>query len=99
MKNNFFDEVLTENALNERFDKILLNDTQYIRLQQEINKIAEDYDLLNLPKEQKCLIDKLIVAYTNLGTYFGKATYKQGFKDCANLFKSLYANTESPYNN
>jgi len=91
MENNFFNEVVTENALNERFDKILLQDAEYIALQKKIDVASDNFDALNLSKEYKQVIDSLIAAYTQLGAYFGKATYKQGFRDCANLFQNLYS--------
>lgn len=89
MEESFFD-ILTDNALNERFDKIILQDENYKQLQEQIESLSNEYDALALSDEQRLIISKLLAAHTAIGTYFGYATYQQGFKDCANLFKEIY---------
>lgn len=89
MENEFFN-ILTENALNERFDKIILNDKRYIALQNKISNMVDEYEKLNLTKEERRIIDKFIDVHSEISSYFGNAAYQQGFKDCASLFKSLY---------
>ena len=90
MEGNFFDDVIVDNALNERFDGIILQDENYKQLQEKIKELSDEYDSLGLSDDQKHVIDRLICATTEIGTYFGCAAYRQGFKDCANLFKEIY---------
>ena len=89
MEENFLD-VITDSALNERFDRIILQDEKYMKLREKIEELSGEYDKLCLPDEQKLIINKLVAAHTEIGTYFAYAVYRQGFKDCANLFKEVY---------
>ena len=88
MEESFLD-VITDSALNERFDKIILQDAKYLQLQEKIENLSGEYDALTLLDEQKLIINKLIDSYMEIGTYFAYATYRQGFKDCGNLFKEI----------
>ena len=88
MEESFLD-VITDSALNERFDKIILQDEKYIQLQEKIESLSGEYDALTLSDEQKLIINKLVDAYMEIGTYFAYATYRQGFRDCGNLFKEI----------
>ena len=89
MEESFLD-VITDSALNERFDGIILQDEKYMQLQEKIDRISDECDALTLTDEQTHIIEKLVAAHTEMGTYFGNAAYRQGFKDCANLFKEVY---------
>lgn len=88
MEESFLD-VITDSALNERFDKIILQDEKYIQLRENIESLSDKYGTLTLSDEQKLVINKLVDAYMEIGTYFAYATYRQGFKDCGKLFKEI----------
>ena len=88
MEESFLD-VITDSALHERFDKIILQDEKYIKLQEKIENLSGEYDALTISDEQKVIINKLVDAYMEIGTYFAYATYRQGFKDCGNLLKEI----------
>lgn len=88
MDKNIFG-VLTENAVNERLDDILLQDKEYQRIQNKISNLSEQLDQLDIPKEQLLIIDKLISSHTESGCYYGRITYQQGFKDCALLLREM----------
>lgn len=88
MDKNIF-EVLTDNAINERLSEILLQDNEYQKIQEEINNLIEQCNMLKLPKEQWLIVDKLISAHTDCGSYYGRITYQQGFRDCASLLKKM----------
>ena len=81
--------MINDISINERFDKIILQDEKYIQLQEKIESLSGEYDALTLLDEQKLIINKLVDAYMEIGTYFAYATYRQGFKDCGNLFKEI----------
>ncbi len=43
MEESFLD-VITDSALNERFDKIILQDEKYLQLQEKIESLSGEYD-------------------------------------------------------
>lgn len=88
MDKNIF-EVLTDNAINERLNDILLQDKEYQKIQEEISNLIEQCNMLKFPKEQRLIIDKLVSAHTDCGSYYGRITYQQGFRDCALLLREM----------
>ena len=88
MDKNIFD-VLIDNAVNERLNNILLQDNEYQKIQQEIDNLIEQCNMLNLPKEQWLIVDRLVSAHTDCGSYYGRITYQQGFRDCASLLREM----------
>ena len=88
MERNIF-EILTENAINERLDNILLHDEGYRKVQKKIDRLIEEFDKLELPKEQRLIINRLIAFYTESGCCYGRITYQQGIKDCVFLLRKM----------
>ncbi len=88
MDKNIF-EILTDNALNERFDNIILQDEQYQKIQNEIRDSTSKFDELNLPKEQRLIVDRLISSHTESGCYYGRIAYQRGIRDCALLLREM----------
>lgn len=88
MDKNIF-EVLIDNAVNERLDNILLQDSEYQQVQSKISNLAEQLNQLELPKEQKLIVDQLISLHTECGCCYGKMAYQQGFRGCALLLKEM----------
>ena len=87
-KKGIFD-VITENSINERLDETILNNEDYIRIQEKISECNERLDGLNLTQDERIIIDRLICAHAESGAFYGEMTYKQGFCDCVSLFKEL----------
>ena len=88
MDKNIF-EILTDNALNERLDSILLKDNEYQKVQAEIRNSTSKFDELDLPKEQRQIVDRLLSSHTKSGCYYGRIAYQQGIKDCALLLREM----------
>lgn len=88
MDKNIFD-ILTDNAINERLDDILIQDKEYQKIQEEIDDLIDQLNMLKLPKEQWLIIDRLVSAHTDCGCYYGRITYQQGLKDCALLLREM----------
>lgn len=88
MDKNVF-EILMDNAVNDRLDNILLQDSEYQQVQNKISNLAEQLKKLELPKEQKLMVDQLISLHTESGCCYGKIAYRQGFRDCALLLKEM----------
>lgn len=82
-------DIITENSINERLDETILNNAEYIKIQEKISECNERLDGLNLTQDERIIIDRLICANTESGAFYGKMTYRQGFYDCVSLFKEL----------
>ncbi len=88
MDKNIFD-VITEYAVNEAVNSTLLQNGEYKQIQAEINSLTDGFDKMNLPKEQRLLIDRLLSSYNESGALYGRITYQQGFRDCASLLVEM----------
>lgn len=88
MEKNIF-EILTEHALNERFDEILFHDEEYRKLQNNMGSLLKKLDELGLSNELMMVVDKLLAAHVESGNYYGKMAYQQGIKDCVLLLSEM----------
>lgn len=88
MDKNIFD-VITEYAINERLNDILQQDSEYQRVQHEMDELIEKFHELNLPKEQCLLVDRLVSSHTECGALYGRVTYQAGFRDCVSLLLEI----------
>ena len=88
MDKNIF-EVLTDNALNERLDNILLKDDEYQKIQDGIRNSASKFDELDLSKEQCLIVDRLVSSHIKSGCQYGRIAYQQGIRDCASLLLKM----------
>ena len=88
MEKSIFD-VVVDCSVNERMDNQLLQDKEYIRIQDKITEQREQFDKLNLTKKQCQIVDRLLSAHTESGAVYGKMAYKQGFRDCAALLLEM----------
>lgn len=88
MKKTIFD-VMAGYSVNEGMDNLLLQNEEYIKIQDKIEEQIMQFDQLNLTKEQRLVVDRLISAYTECGAVYGKLAYRQGFRDCAELLLEM----------
>ena len=88
MDKNIF-EILTDNALNERLDGILLKDDEYQQIQDEIENAVSKFDELDLSKEQRLIVDRLVSSHTESGCCYGRIAYKCGIRDCVSLLLNM----------
>lgn len=88
MKKNIFD-IITEYAINEGLDNVLLQNAEYIKNQNKIEEQREQFDKLNLSKEEYLIVDRLLSAYTESGAIYGKMAYRQGIQDCVELMTEM----------
>lgn len=82
-------DVITEYSINEGIDKILLRNEEYLKIQNKIAVLERQFDDLNLTKEHRLIIDRLISAHTESGAVYGKMTYGKGVQDCAALLLEM----------
>ena len=88
MSKNIFD-IISEYSVNEGLDSALLQDKEYMKIQNKISEQGKQFDKLDLTGEQRLIIDRLICSYTESGAFYGKIAYGKGFKDCAFLLKEM----------
>ncbi len=88
MVEDIFD-IVTECAVNERMDDIMLQNQDYMEIQIKIEEQMRQLDELNLNKEQSLIVDRLISSHNESGSLYGRMTYKQGFKDCISLLQEI----------
>lgn len=84
MANDIFN-IIAQNAMNERLDRILRHDKQYADIQSRMNEVSEMFDRLELTEEERQTIDQLISVYNENNAFYAMMAYKQGFKDSMSL--------------
>lgn len=82
-------DVIAGYSVNEGLDKVLRQNTDYVKIQKNIDEQAEQLDSQNFTREQRLLIDRLVCAHTESGAFYGRITYKQGFRDCISLLREM----------
>ena len=82
-------DVIAGYSVNEGLDKVLRQNTDYIKIQKNIDEQAEQLDSQDFTREQRLLIDRLVCAHTESGAFYGRITYKQGFRDCISLLREM----------
>lgn len=66
MSKNIFD-IISEYSINEGLDSVLLQDKEYMKIQNKISEQGKQFDKLDLTGEQRLIIDRLICSYTESG--------------------------------
>ena len=82
-------EVITEYAVNEGMDGIILQDSEYQKIQREMDELIEKFHELNLSREQNLLVDRLVSSHTESGCCYGRIAYKCGMRDCVSLLLEM----------
>lgn len=82
-------EVITDYAVNERINQILLEDKRYQGIQRQIDNQIKLFEELNLDKEQRLIVDRLVSLHTESGALYGRVTYQQGCRDCVTLLQAM----------
>ena len=82
-------EVITDYSVNEWMSKALMENKQYQEVQSRIDDQIELFNQLNLNKEQRTVVDRLVSLHTESGALYGRLTYQQGCRDCVTLLKAV----------
>lgn len=82
-------EVITDYAVNERLNQVLLGNKQYQDIQRQIDNQIRLFDGLKLDKEQQLIVDRLVSLHTESGALYGRVTYQQGCRDCVALLQAM----------
>lgn len=82
-------DTIVEQFINERLDDIMMQDTEYVVLQDELWKEKERFDRLDLSEEQRSVVEKLISIHIKAIELYGKNAYGQGFRDCVSMLQEI----------
>lgn len=82
-------DIIVEQFIKERLDDIMMQDTEYIKLQDELWKERERFDGLNLTETQYSIVEKLISIHIKVIELYGKKAYGQGFRDCVSMLQEI----------
>ena len=82
-------DVIAGYSVNEGLDKSLRQNKEYVKIQKSIDEQSEQLDSQDFTREQRLMIDKLVCAHTESGAFYGRITYKQGFRDCISLLREM----------
>lgn len=82
-------ELITDYTVGERMIGILLRDRQYQEVQGRIAGQVELLAGLNLGKEQRLAVERLVSLHAESGALYGRAAYQQGYRDCVALLQAV----------
>ncbi|MCM1387108.1 MAG: hypothetical protein NC231_07260 [Bacillus sp. (in: Bacteria)] len=88
MRKKVFD-VIAGYSVNEGMDDAVLQNKEYISIQDKIQKQTELLNQLNLSERQYKMVFRLINSHIESGAFYGAMTYKQGFLDCVELLREV----------
>lgn len=80
--------VLVESGI-KKLDLVLQEDEAFINLQKETEEAIKNYDALDLDRNTRLIIDRMVSAYNSEGAYYGEKAYRLGILDCVELLKEL----------
>ena len=86
MDKNVFD-IIVEQFVKERLDDIMMQDSEYVKLQDEIWEEKEKCNQQDLSESQRQMWEKLISLHIKIIELYCKKAYGQGFKDCVSLLQ------------
>lgn len=95
MKKDEMINLLTENALNERLDKLILQNTKYIKIREKVHSLLDELEKIDSSKSLQSTIDRYDSAVHEESALYAYFTYQQGLKDMFNLIMSLQNRGES----
>ena len=88
MNKEVFD-IIVEQFVNERLDDIMMQDSEYIKLQDEIWKEMEKCNQQDLSESQLQMWEKLISLHIKITELYSKKAYGEGFTDCVSLLQKI----------
>ena len=95
MKKDEMIHLLTEHAMSERLDKLILQNTKYIEIREKVHSLLEELERIDSSKSMRSTIDRYDSAVHEESALYAYITYQQGLKDMFNLIMSLQNRGES----
>ena len=88
MEKSVFD-LLVDALAHERLDSLILQNPEYDATIEEVDSLAEELKAMDLGMEETKAVNRLIAAYLTQNEVYSQASYKQGFRDCAELLTEI----------
>lgn len=81
--------LLVDALAHERLDSLILQNPEYDATIEEVDSLAEELKAMDLGMEETKAVNRLICAYLTQNEVYSQASYKQGFRDCAELLMEI----------
>lgn len=82
-------DIIVEQFINERLDDIMMQDTEYMKLQDKLWEEKNRLDKLDLSETQRLVVEKLISIHIRAVELYSKKSYEQGFRDCVSILREI----------
>ena len=82
-------QILIENLTNERLDRIALQDKDYSAINEELDKVMEQYDKLELSEKDAEVINAAFELYAAQCAKYAVCAYRKGMDDAVELLKEM----------
>ena len=89
MKENSLLELLLEERMTGALEKVLSTDVGYQNTCKKINKRVKRLDKTKLNEKQSSAVDRVLTAQNVNSSEYGRAAYRQGFKDGLLLLQEI----------
>lgn len=90
MKKDNLLELLLEERMNGALEQELTTNICYKDTNKRIDKLLQKLDKMKMNRKQRLAVDRLLSAYNSNSSEYGRAAYRQGFKDCLKLIDEFY---------
>lgn len=88
-KNRTVFDTIIEQFVNERLDDIMMQDTEYTKLQEKIWEEREKCDQLDLYETERQIVENLLSLHIKTIELYGKKAYEHGLIDCVSLLRKI----------
>ncbi len=89
MKKDEMINLLTEHAMSERLDKLILQNAKYLEIREKVHLLLEELEKIDSSTSMRNIIDRYDSAVHEESALYAYFTYQQGLKDMFNLIMSL----------
>lgn len=73
--------------MNDVMNGITNSDEEYQKIIRQSDKYSDGLETLNLPKEDRLLIDRYVSEQNALGSRYGMLAYLLGFSNCREILR------------
>ena len=95
MKKDEMINLLTEHAMSERLDHLILKNAKYLEIREKVHLLLDELEKIDSSKSLRNTIDRYDSAVHEESALYAYFTYQQGLKDMFNLIMSLQNRGES----
>lgn len=82
-------EIIVEQFVSERLDDIMMQDSEFVKLQDVIWKEKEKFNQLDISESQHQMLEDMISLHIKVIELYSKKAYGQGLMDCVSLLQKI----------